>query len=146
MSTETTTPAKNSLPEDCFFAYVVSHEAWYASVVKGRQIWIQAASREGGVAWEFAVEEEDLGGQPHVRVEIFDDAFAAFAQIPEFFAALAERKPDDLLKVADLLDEVGAKDTTERTGPNGIRSMATVPRDVHDKLVSLGWAPPERAR
>lgn len=143
MSTETTTPTRTPFPDDCFFAYVISHEAWYANVVKGREINIQAASREGGVAWEFVAEEVDLGEKSAVRVCVFDDAFDAFTQIPEFFAALVERKPTTLREVADGL---GAKDVTERTGPNGIRSMPTVPRDVHDQLVSLGWAPPERAR
>ena len=110
----------NTLPEDTHLAYTVSHEAWYAStpgIVSGPEIGI-AASGEGsggGVAWEFAVEEVDLGSHGKViRLRIFDDAFAAYSQIPEFFAALDSEKIGSLDEVRDLLDRLGAVDETKR--------------------------------
>lgn len=110
----------SALPEDTHLAYTVSHEAWYATtpgVVDGPEIGI-AASAEGtggGVAWEFAVEEVDLGGHGKaIRLRIFDDAFAAYSQIPEFFTALGSEKIGSLDEVRDLLDRLGAVDETKR--------------------------------
>jgi hypothetical protein len=141
-----TAPAESTehaIPRDAAFTYVISHEAWYSGVVKGREINVQAAHEEGGVYWEFSVEEVDLGQQqPSIRVKVFDDAFAAFAQIPAFFAALAADQVASLAGVVAVLDRLGAADVTERTGPDGIRSIPTVPRQVHDGLLALGWTPP----
>lgn len=109
------------LPDDCYLAYVVSHEAWYAEVVKGRRVSICAESRGGGVAWELTAEEIDLGGKPAVRLKIFSDAFDAFVQVPELFKAIAERgrfeRLEDLVAV---LDGLGARDITERTEPGRV--------------------------
>jgi hypothetical protein len=105
------------LPEDCHLAYIVSHEAWYAHAVADRrpEISVTAAADGGGCAWEFTVEEVDLGASgPAIRVKVFEDAFAAFAQIPEFFAALAAEKTDTLDGVRSVLDRIGAADETER--------------------------------
>ena len=107
-----------NLPEDTHLAYSVFHEAWYASVpgnVRQPEIGV-AASAEGsggGVAWEFAVEEVDLSPTA-IRVRVFDDAFAAFAEMPEFFAALAAEKITTLAQVRELLDRLGAVDETSR--------------------------------
>jgi hypothetical protein len=105
------------LPEDTHLAYVVSHEAWYANAMPDRhpEINVMAAAEGGGVAWEFSVEEVDLGSSgPAIRVKVFDDAFAAFAQLPEFFALLAAEKADTLDSVCRILDRLGAADETER--------------------------------
>ena len=108
------------LPEGTHFAYTVTHEAWYARSLPDdrRELNISASAlgASGGVAWEFTVEEVDLGshGLP-IRVKVFDDAFAAFAQIPEFFAALAANDIDTLDKVTLLLQHLGAVDETQRT-------------------------------
>ena len=81
------------LPEDCRLAYIVSHEAWYARSMPDRQpeMSVMAAAEGGGCAWEFTITEADFEnrGMHPISVRLFDDAFAAFAQIPEFFAALA---------------------------------------------------------
>lgn len=114
-----------ALPEDTHLAYIVSHEAWYArtpGVIDHPEINVMASAKGsgGGVAWEFMVEEVDLGrGEPAIRVKVFDDAFAAFAQIPEFFAAIAETPPQTLKAVRAALDAMGAVDETERHGPHG---------------------------
>jgi hypothetical protein len=42
-----------------------------------------------GVDWEFMIEWHTLGGKPAVRIDAFDDAWLAFAQIPAFFQWLA---------------------------------------------------------
>ena len=52
----------------------------------------------------------------------------------------------ELAEVVAVLDRLGATDVTERTGPDGIRSIPTVPRQVHDGLMALGWTPPAGAR
>jgi hypothetical protein len=107
----------NTLPEDCHLAYIVTREAWYANALPDRhpEINVLAAAEGGGCAWEFTVEEVDLGHRdPAVRVKVFDDAFAVFAQIPEFFAALAAAKVTTLDEVRSVLDGMGAADETER--------------------------------
>jgi hypothetical protein len=110
------------LPDDTHLAYVVSHEAWYGTrdIVRRPQINVAASAHGsgGGVRWEFTVEEVDLGshGKP-IRLKIFDDAFAAFAEIPEFFASLNEDGAGALDDVRHLLDSLGAVDETERKSP-----------------------------
>ena len=123
----------NALPEDTHLAYTVTHEAWYARSLPDdrREINIAASAGPGvGVAWDFTVEEVNLGSHgPAIRVKIFDDAFAAFTQIPEFFAALASEGVADLRDVCAVLDGMGAVDETERRGPHGVtRPVATAER------------------
>jgi hypothetical protein len=105
------------LPEDTHLAYIVSHEAWYARALPDSrpEINVMAAATGGGVAWEFTVEEVDLGSHgPAIRVKVFDDAFEAFAQIPEFFAALAAGQAGTLGDLREILDSMGAADETQR--------------------------------
>lgn len=109
------------LPKDTRLAYIVTHEAWYWDALRKSGGWehpnlmVQASAKDGGVAWEFAVEETKIG---HVRVAMFDDSWQAFDQMPEFFYALAELGENATLdQVRKALDLLGAVDETERTQP-----------------------------
>jgi hypothetical protein len=124
------------------------HEAWYASVLKGaREINIMAESVGGGCAWEFKIElRDDLGDKTAYRLSVFDDAFVAFVQIPEFFELLGESRPVTERGIIHLLERVGAVDSTDRRGPEPADDWTRVgrrlPSEVHDKLTALGWTPP----
>lgn len=127
--------ASQRLPEGTRLAYIISHEAWYArypDIVRNPDINIMAAHKDGGVAWEFTVEEIELGGRPVIRVKVFDDAFAAFTQIPEFFTRLATGATTTLDDVRELLDCMGAADETKRRNPHaphaGYREEPGIPR------------------
>jgi hypothetical protein len=48
---------------------------------------------------------------------MFHDAFAAFAEVPEFFDALTDLQPRTLKAVTAILDDLGAKDATPRVDP-----------------------------
>lgn len=107
-----------NLPDDCYLDYVIPKQAWYREVVvrDKPEISIRASSRGGGCAWEFAVvEHENIG----VQLRIFDDAWAALNDVPEFFAALAAAGQGTTLDdVRDILHEMGAVDGTERSRPS----------------------------
>ena len=122
------------LPEDCRLAYIVSHEAWYARAMPDRQpeMSVMASAEGGGCAWEFAVREAGFEnrGQHPISVTLFDDAFAAFAQIPEFFAALAAEEVTALGGVRTLLANMGAADETDRKGGQ-VPERATAGRIRH---------------
>lgn len=107
------------LPEDCRLAYVVGAEAWYARSDPSSRpyVSVMAAADGGGAAWEFQVEERDDVRPGTVQVQAFDDAFDAFVQVPEFFAALAEQQPSSLAAVVAILNELGARDDTQRANP-----------------------------
>lgn len=137
-----TAPAELAMPDGCFFAYVISKEAWYADVVRAPEVNVSASAEDGGVAWEFSVEEVDLGSHTAIRVKVFDDAFAAFEQVPGFFAALAAEKPLTLAEIVGILDRLGARDTTERVNPNDPAGRQSVPASVRNSLLSMGWTPP----
>lgn len=62
--------------------------------------------------WKFGVEEYDLFGTNPICVEVFDDAFAAFTQIPEFFTSLATENITTLDALEALLLRLGAADET----------------------------------
>jgi hypothetical protein len=114
------------LPEHTHLAYVASHEAWYAHAnqISHPQLSIMASHKGGGVAWEFSAEEYELGGRQVVRVRMFFDSFAAYAQMPEFFAALAEQGETATLdSVRAALDALGALDETERETPPRYRDI-----------------------
>jgi hypothetical protein len=104
------------LREGTHLAYEVVHEAWYASapgVVDGPEINVSASVDDDGVAWEFAVEQADTGAGPAIRLRIWDAAFPAYTQIPEFFAGLAGGITT-LEQVRALLESMGAVDETKR--------------------------------
>lgn len=126
-------PRPMDLPEDCFLAYVVNHEAWYyeanrqIDTLDGRSLNVSASAHEGGCAWEFVVQERDIAGGT-IRLQMFADSFEAFEQIPEFFAALTAEQPHSLDHVREILDRLGATDTTARNSPHR--------RDLRAELVS----------
>lgn len=94
--------------------YLVPHEAWYKRVVGGQRVTVSKSADEGGCAWEFdIVLVRNIG----LRLEIFDDAYAAFTEIAPLFAALAARPPGDLAAVCALLEEFGLPDVTPREDP-----------------------------
>lgn len=76
-----------------------------------------------GLEWEFTVEHHvfthDLSSAAGpkrlhaTKVMIFDDAYQAFADIPEFFAKMAELQPTDLSDVRTILIALGAIDQSK---------------------------------
>ena len=110
-----------NLPEDTHLAYIVWHEAWYADTSRDfheqPHLMVTAAADGGGCAWEFQIAGYELGGSPVTRVKMFEDAYAALAEMPEFFAALAELRPVTLDEVRVILDGLGAVDETPRVSP-----------------------------
>lgn len=105
-----------NLPEDTYLTYIVNHEAWYHKDDK-RSLNIVASALGGGCAWEFEVTEHMLSLIPAIRLEVFEDAFAAFTQVPELFARLAELEGAGLEDVITILDDLGAQDKTSRRSP-----------------------------
>ncbi len=112
-----------NIPEDCVFAYTVSGEAWYSDAADRGEpnpyLMVQAAAREGGVAWEFKVTEHRFNDKSQAtRVEMFDDSYIAWTEIPEFFSALIEGRPETLGEVRAILNGLGAQDITQRIRPS----------------------------
>ena len=135
-----------NLPEDTHLSYIVWHEAWYAdaSRIPGDKphLNVQAAADDGGVAWEFQIDGYDLSG-PVTRLKMFQDSYAAFAQMPEFFEMLAEQRPVTLTEVRDILHALGAVDETPRESPYPPRKPT--PRErVVAQLDRLGIPDPGR--
>lgn len=95
-------------------AYIVPKEAYYAHVVFEEAVTVGKFADEGGCDWEFDVVHHPNVG---IRAEVFDDAFAAFAEVAPLFAALVERKPRTLQAVRDILDDLGFADQTARESP-----------------------------
>lgn len=108
-----------NLPADCELTYVVGREAYYADAVRSaypEPYLIVGTAEAGGSAWEFNVMEHDLSeGGVRLRLEMYEDSFYAFREIPEFFDALAKRPPRTLGEVRAILDKMGARDATPRT-------------------------------
>lgn len=113
-----------NLPEGAHLAYSVLAEAWYAEacMANGRhpEIHIMAAHPEGGVSWEFCAEQYVFGPDNQaVELRIFENAFAAFIQMPEFFLLMEQHRPTTLRGVRDILDGLGAVDETKRRRDGG---------------------------
>lgn len=109
---------------DYRYSYVVHHEAWYAAAAdaatgdgRREELQISRDHKGGGAAWEFTAERVDLGGRQLVRLKIFEDAFDAFGDAADFFAALRSERPSRLSEVRSLLDRMGFVDRTERQEP-----------------------------
>ncbi len=106
-----------NLPAGAFLDYVIAKEAYYAHVTgPDPEIQIRASSREGGAHWEFAaVQVGNIG----VQLRLFDAAWRAFNDIPEFFQTLAAAgRGTTLADVRKILDDLGAVDATQRVDPN----------------------------
>ena len=110
-----------NLPEGTHLAYVVSGEAWYASAARREipdlMVMASAEGAGGGEEWEFQITEQELGGEMCTRVKMFNDSYAAFTQMPEFFAVLARTQPKTLADVRSVLAGFGAVDETKRVSP-----------------------------
>jgi hypothetical protein len=137
------------LAEGGHLAYIVMHEAWYASspgIVDHPEISVSASftGNGGGSAWSFGIEEVELGLRigPAIRVKVFDDAFPAFVQIPEFFAALASGQVTMLRDVRSVLDRMGAVDETERRGPDGSAPTVATARRIGKAIESMSVTRP----
>lgn len=97
--------------------YIVSHEAWYRSVIKQTEIMVGDYGDGEDCTWEFGIRQVSNIG---VRVEIYDDAWKAYTAIPELFARLAELERGSTLDdIRAILDGLGYTDRTERTSPYG---------------------------
>jgi hypothetical protein len=136
------------LPDDTHLAYTDYREAWYGKGEKTLMVAASAKGTGGGVAWEFEVKEHDFDnhGKP-IRIGVFDDAFDAFTQIPEFFAVLAAKNTGTLDEVIGVLRSMGAVDETDRTSPY---TEATRPAERDMQVVSAailaGAREPDEAR
>ena len=101
--------------------FTVCHEAWYTERNRPQELMITKAHRGGGCKWEFGVRANpDINA---IRAEVFEDAFAAFAEVPDFFAGLAELGKDATIgDVVALCAALGYTDTTPREHPDGVKS------------------------
>lgn len=97
-------------------AYTVGAESWHRQPGSNPDIMISKLHPDGGCDWQFPIRQvSDIG----IRAEIFDDAWHAFAEVPELFATLAALGGDATLNdVRATLDHLGYVDTTERTRPD----------------------------
>ncbi len=120
MTTEPTSP-RRELPGGSFLAYIVGAESYYyrAAMKDDPYISIGATNDGDGPSWEFSVVDhsERLNAPTALRVEIFDDAWRAFSDVPELFAAMAAGEIESLDDLRALLDRLGAVDQTTRDNP-----------------------------
>lgn len=114
-----------ALDPDLYRAFIVNHEAWYhVAATRGLpdhlrlpSLQIQLASKGGGVKWEFEIEEHDHGSSGKaLRACIFDDAWAAFHDVPDLFAVLSDLSEGGttLADLPRVLRTLGFRDITER--------------------------------
>lgn len=113
------------LPDGSRLVYTLGHKAWYAQAngLTSPELTVTAAMGDGGCAWEFMVREHDLGRDERpIRIDVFDDSFEAYAQIPEFFIAVGVLRPTGIAQVVDILSAFGAVDETPYVRPDrGLR-------------------------
>jgi hypothetical protein len=110
-------------------AYAVGHEQWWARMPdfgmkpEHPEVFVHCRyeDSERGTDWEFGVRWHDFGSNGGaLRVEVFNDAWVAYADWPEFFAALAsDDRPATLDQLRLLLDHLGVEDITDRVAPKG---------------------------
>jgi hypothetical protein len=125
--TETTNDT--SLPT---IGYIADDEAWYAAAVnevstddRYKDVFtVGSYYHDGSCEWEFTIVEVDLGLYgTAMRVQVFDDGYAAFVQIGYFFEALYIRtgSDGDLTRsdYVELFERFGFEDRTVRVGPYG---------------------------
>ena len=108
-------------PEGYTYGFVQVSRAWYAKSSSltdksSEEIMIGLYADGGGCRWEFGIRWHLLR-EPSPRVEVFHDAWCAFAEVPELFAALAKIDKLTPQECCDLLATCGFVDQTpvERT-------------------------------
>jgi hypothetical protein len=116
-----------NLPEDCELTYIVCHEDHLHTLTQRDKpaIYVAAVHQEGDHVWEFDVEEHNSPFEQHLQLQIFDDSWDAFEQIPEFFTALRTACPCTLIELRKVLDGLGARDATPRTRPGEQKAAGT---------------------
>lgn len=107
--------------ESSRLAYTVMHERFptqydHPEINVCRQA-VTATGNDDGVHWEFTVRWHPVGGDIAPRIEMFDDSWQAFLEVPQLFVALGENadtrvppRPGDSLTVerlTTLLDRLG---------------------------------------
>ena len=109
-----------NLPTGTELVYIIGDDAWYAEANRPTNphpyLSVEALYPGDGCEWEFTIIERELQGSC-TQVRIFQDAYAAFVQVPELFQAFADEHPTTLAAVVAILDELGAKDITPRVNP-----------------------------
>lgn len=119
-------PAGYSLPDGSVLAYSVACNTGYdpfchyvpsvaekaGNHLRVMQLWEATADEPMGIGWLFTVWPEQYGWEEPeegLRLDMGDTAFPALAQMPEFFARLAEDAlPPTLWEIAELLKRMGA--------------------------------------
>lgn len=153
MTTEPVTRPAREFPGGGYLAYIVVVETYYYQRLGNpdkRPPSINIfASRGGGVSWEFSVTDHTARlGQRALKVEIFDDAWAAFADLPELFVAMADGEIESLDELRTLLDRLGAVDQTPRIDPR-LNQGDDAPVDLRDAaraLKAAGMTPEQYAQ
>ena len=105
-------------------SYIILTQAWYANAAMLNVDYIEEVSvivdaHDGN--YEFAIRNYDHGRYGTAwRVEVFDDAWKAFQDIPLFFVNLASLTGEDDIDVTDIVNiliAMDAKDITPRRNP-----------------------------
>lgn len=119
--------------------FVHEKESWYADALKriGHvdevNLVMRSYDKHGhndGCIYEFVAVWHDLGGQPTLRIDVFAESFAAYADFADLFDALKGLDPKTQNMSPDafcaLLESLGIKDETTRKRP-GHAPMPTCP-------------------
>jgi len=106
------------------YTYIVHSRAWYADrAPMERDATEEVHVRcEGEGGWEFSIRLYTLTpDRAAFRIEMFDDTWRAFTDIPNLFQALAELGDDtDMGELEAALTEHGFTDATPTTNPGGL--------------------------
>jgi hypothetical protein len=101
--------------------YVVGHEAWYwgSRPNKANVAEVSIEGGSGAEAWEIVCLWRHIhsSGPPSMKVEVFQDAFAAFEEVPELFAKLAtmcNKHPQPKDVILAVLEALDFEDVTDR--------------------------------
>lgn len=110
-------------------SFIATHEAWYAKhnprSTRGEvaEVMFGLYPEDGGTSGEMALRWYPLtpNAPPNPRLEVFDDAWAVLATMPDVLAWLAEHDSKDP-SPADFMDalrSMGFRDHTQREDPDG---------------------------
>ena len=119
--------------------FVHEKESWYADALKRLghvdevNIVMRCYDKHGhgeGCIYEFVAVWLDLGGQPVLRIDVFAESFAAYADFADLFDALKGLDPENQNMspgaFCALLESLGIEDETERKRP-GYAPMPSCP-------------------